>query len=122
VSQQGGTAVPITMPVAPRRLAVDASDLWWTQRDGSVLRAAVDPPAPQSLALENLDMLYGIALDGEAAYVTEYEGGRIWRIPKDGGPPTFTAVGQANPWGIAVDARAIDWTCAGDGTVRLLAK
>jgi len=89
--------------VASANIAVDASHVYWLERDGRVVRQAIAGPsaAPTLVARTARTRLDGyppccwIALDTTAVYWSE--GRAIYRAPKDGGPARLVYTESTGP-------------------------
>jgi len=129
----GGT--PLVLGGEPIELAVDGTDVYYTDYQGSVKRVPKQGGAPETLAAAAYPV--AIALDANYAYWTErgapktacVGAGSIKRMPKAGGSIETLASGQTCLSGIAVDTSAVYWTELGttpfvsaDGTVKKVAK
>jgi hypothetical protein len=85
-------------------LAVDAANIYWVSRSGTVSKTSLGGGAPIQLA--NLeDQLWDIAISATSIYCI---GGGVYVVPLEGGTPTRLAMGGGQ--GIAVDATSVYWT------------
>jgi hypothetical protein len=110
-----------------RDVAVDAKNVYWTDRtaSGSVMKIAVDADSritqPTVLA-SGLSFPTGIVTDGSYVYFTTTgataNGGSIMRVSVDGTNLATLASGQASPWTLDIDANNVYWaTYSGAGPV-----
>jgi len=108
-----------TLSWVPQGIALDASNVYWTQLDntgtnGSVWKVPVGGGAPVALVSAGLLSPHGIAVDGTNVYWTN-EGsavgtGTIMSIPIVGGAAATIASGLGVPLGIAVAGSRVSWT------------
>jgi hypothetical protein len=120
-SCQGGTCaggmgcapVPFaTGQSAPTSLAVDATNLYWTNAgsNSAVMKGPLAGGAPQALASGQV-AAWGIAVDATSVYwTTATMNGKVQSVPIAGGAATTIASGQGIPLGIAVDSAYVYWT------------
>jgi hypothetical protein len=107
----GGAATTIaTFSGAVSDIAVDATDVFWTDfGNGKVWKAPKAGGAPTQLASGQAGA-HGIALDAANVYFTAQTAGNVVKVPKAGGAATILASGQQAPFGIALDASFVYWT------------
>jgi hypothetical protein len=112
-------AIPIgTIPVGHSvdMLAVDETNLYWTDGDGAwVVSCPKNACTHLTVLAEAQDGPYGIAVDATNVYWTNFNGGQVMKCPIAGcgGNPTAIATGQNDPAFIAVDGTNVYWTNTG---------
>ncbi len=116
----GGTPTTLAPTTGTGNIAVDATDVYWTEAAGSVMKCAIGGcnNTPTQLAA-NQTGASSIAVDATTVYWVA--GGAIESVPIGGGPVTTLASGQNDPKAIAVDATYIFWV-NNDGAVMRFAK
>jgi hypothetical protein len=126
----GPATVVASNQATPDGLATDGTKLFWTNIGGT---AVEEMPTADAAALttviDGLSQPNGIALDPDFIYVTTFQSGRLYRIPRDGGSASYVSAGDG-PIRIAVDEVSVYWTasgcvagsCAGPGAIMRLAK
>ena len=91
VSLAGGCSSTFVSGSAPAFLAVDATNLYWTdQLADTVMKLPLSGGTPTALTASLGNTLYGLAVDGGGAYVQLWQVG-IERIPLEGGSATLLA-------------------------------
>lgn len=98
----------------PFAIAVDATDVYWTDASGTVMRVPISGGSPATLASGLGDVPYAIALDESSVYWTITgdampNAGSVMMLPKRGGTPITLASGINVPAAIAVDATGVYW-------------
>ena len=124
----GGACTPQVMSMQftpPGRLAIDTTNLYWTNGDGTVRAAPLAGGATTTLG-QGLSQPMGIAVDANAAYVASRDG-RVVAVALDGSQTITTlASSQPNPYAVAVDGTNVYWsnvaTGAGNGSLMACAK
>ncbi len=71
---------------------------------------------PATLVTRNVAP-WGLAVDANAIYWTDYGNGTVMKLGLSGGTPVVLASNQDQPFAIAVDANAVYWTSSGSGGV-----
>ncbi len=88
----------------PTEIAVDGNNVYWANAgDGTVWKAPVGGGNPTMVTATNMPGAHGIASDGNFVYFTQGMQGLVERVPVGGGNATAIAMGQAHPWGLALD-------------------
>jgi hypothetical protein len=126
VPATGGDVIPLaTAQPYPFSLAVDATNLYWSngRGAGTIVKLPLAGGTPQTLASSTGLAL--IAVDATNVYFTSPNpsapnDGTIVRVPIAGGPTTTLVDGQSNPEGIAVDAHTVYWVDTSLGAVMSL--
>jgi hypothetical protein len=117
----GGQLTTIASEQSPLSVAVDATNVYWTNDDGaggSVARAPLGGGAPTTLSTG--PAASGIAVDGSSVYWTN-EDGTVMSVPVAGGTPTTLASDQQPSPAIAVDSTSVYWLSSG-GVMKLTPK
>jgi hypothetical protein len=100
----------LTLAGAPVGLALDATNLYFTDINGlRVVQAPLDGSSPQDIATTG-NYPWAIAVDGTNVYWTDPVENTISTTPIGGTSVTILARNQRNPTSIAVDAGALYWT------------
>jgi len=120
----GGPQTEIARGAAPRRIVVDAVNVYWI--DGQeIMKAPKVGGAATELASTFVPKF--IAVDETHVYWTDSTD-TVSKVSLAGGEPTPIASGQKSPCGIVVDANSVYWTNTGndggylDGEVMKVAK
>lgn len=123
MSVTGGevTTIATSTVQTPYRLAVDATNIYWTASgdatgDGVIMKVSQQGGSPTTLA-SGLTNPSGIAVDATAVYWTEWtENGSLMKVPLSGGAPVAlaTCTGGNLPHLVAVDGQSVYWS-ASDG-------
>jgi hypothetical protein len=105
--RQGGAMMPLAPAKFDYGLAVDATDVFYSENDAvSQVSKAGGTPVPLGSSAHP----YALAIDATRVYWTSNSDGEVLMAPKGGATPATTiATGQANVYGIAVDANAVYW-------------
>jgi hypothetical protein len=122
VSVDGGVVSTLAPTQGGRRVAVDATSVYWTT-GSSVMRAAIGDGVVTTLASNQAPPPNDIAVDESNVYWTNSVGagaGEVVKVPIGGGTPLTLATGQDTPYGVAVDAASVYWANYGDGTIMKL--
>lgn len=96
-------------------LAIDSTNLYWTNLDGSVMTMTLQGSSPIALATGLATRPSSIAVDEAYVYWTNLGSletptdGSVMKVPLDGGPATILASGQYAASAIAVDADRVYW-------------
>src|SRR5262249_54130305 len=96
----------------PSGLAVDATNIYWTDAYGTV-KAKPIAGGPITTIASNQDSPYGIAVDATSVYWTlaPYQTpGGVAKAGISGGGTMPIASGQSQPYSIALSANAVFWT------------
>lgn len=92
-------------------IALDETDVYWTNLAGSVRKVAKTGGSPVSADYELTP--WDIQVDGESVYWTTREGGQIRRAPKSLSPVTSVLSALKFPLGLSLTADRIFWVEAG---------
>jgi hypothetical protein len=111
----GPTAIVADGQSDPFGIAVDASNVYWTNYDldGRVMKVPIAGGNPMLLASR---LVYPARVDARAGTVywatwtNQCRSGAIMKVPIGGGEPTVLATGQTSPDCIPVDATSVNWT------------
>ena len=118
----GGTVTILASGLTgPRRLAVDNTDVYWTELGSNIVNKiskTANNGTPTILASGLVGPL-GIAVDNSYVYFTEYAGantgsGSIIKVLKTGGGQTTLVSGLHGPRGITVDGNNVYFTEVAD--------
>jgi len=109
----GECQVTLSSSESATALAVDATNLYWINSSGSVVKAGISGGSPVTL-IASQDGPQGIALDAANVYWTTSDGNLV-SIPKSGGSLITIASGQSGILGLAVQGANAYWG-ASDGT------
>ena len=109
---------------APYAIAVDDADVYFTDREGGVVRRVPrdsfgTTPTPDDV-VTGIGDLMDIALDGDEVYFAD--GANVFSVPKQGGVPSPVGSGLSRAWDVAIDGDHVYWTdqntAAGVGIIR----
>ncbi len=112
----GPDNVTLATGIAPHRLALGATYLYWTDRgDGSVRRVRRSGGAPQILAHVGSGTIGDLTTDSNGIFVGVDDGatGRILRLPFTGGTPAVVASGAFSPYDLDDSGSSIFFTSQG---------
>jgi hypothetical protein len=108
-----GMEVQLTGNINPWWLAIDASNIYWSDRQlGVVQKMALGGGATTVLA-SSLTGPNAVASDGSFVYFAVGADGLVGRVPVSGGQVQTIAANQNVPYGIALDAHYIYWSNQG---------
>lgn len=118
----GGPPAVLVQGRSPLRLAVTSDGIFWTNQDGTVMRAGLDGSNPRVLASGQRPL--DLAVDSASVYWTNgyqahdpAEPRAIQKVPIAGGPITTIAARESQPTAIAVDSAFVYWSTQG-GSIR----
>lgn len=99
-------------------IATDGTDVYWTNLDGIWhLPTAGAPEAALFLSHQSLLVPFGLAIDSESVYFTDYGARSVWKAGRADGVATQLLGDLATPQSIAVDGSVVYWTDTGTGIV-----
>jgi hypothetical protein len=101
-----------TGPATVQQIAVDATNVYWTAADGTVMKAPVAGGAATQLAKAR--STYGIAVARTSVYFSDPLSRQIVRVPIDGGAPTLVAQAPDGPGTLVTDASNVYFTNGDD--------
>jgi hypothetical protein len=115
VPKSGGTPQTLAFEVTNEQgIAVDQSNVYWTNTAGDVMRTAVDGGPLVPIAFLQADPV-SVAVDSTSVYwANSGPPGSVVKAPLDGGALTTIASGLQYPDGIAVDATSVYFTSGGN--------
>jgi len=126
----GGDILLTSGPTEPNDIAVDDTDIYWTEGAGRVMK--LSKGANNSVLLATVTSPFGIALDPLSVYVTDPGSAKNLAMLKSGQAMVLLADGQSGPARIATHSGSVVWANhssgeimmqqPGSGTVRALAK
>jgi hypothetical protein len=91
----------------PGPIAVYDDYVYFTEINGgstSVLKAAADTQAPAILITPGTTEMFGVAVDQDSVYWTNYGDGTVQKTGHDGGTVSTIGKGISLPYGIAIDS------------------
>lgn len=104
-------------------IATSADHLYFTNNGGNAVRRV---PLDRTTAAEDLaaneQNTFGVAVDEDTVYWTDYGSSLVRARPLLGGGSRTIAAQQLNAGGVAVSVDAIYWTIPSDGTLMKIAK
>lgn len=117
----GGAVTAIVTGQAAHRLAIDATNIYWTTQgpvtaDGAIMKMSQQGGSPTTLVSGRTGAA-GIAVDATSVYWTEWnENGSLMKVPLAGGTPVALATFTDHnlPHLVATDGQNVYWT-ASDG-------
>jgi hypothetical protein len=118
----GGTAyqVPDDQLFQPGGLAVDATNVYWGNDNGSVEQMPVGGGEVLTLNPDTFDgQVADLVIDATNIYWADSTLHTVMKVPIGGGIPVTLAAGQNGLARIAVDSTNIYWTASNDGTVMM---
>ena len=104
----------------PYGLAQDADRLYWTEREhgGAIRSCRKDGTGLRTLTTGVARYAFFCAVDDVHVYWTEFDTGRVRRIPKAGGPVEDWETGQASPGQLDLADGTVWWVEYGGGRIR----
>jgi hypothetical protein len=110
----GGGAITVldVSPSGHAAVALDASNLYWTNYDGTVMKMPSGGGTPVRLASGHPGQTC-IAVDTTHVYWANWDEGFIMKVPLAGGDGSAFGTGQTSIDALAVDATSIYWTNSG---------
>jgi len=120
---RSGTGQPsVVLPDRPEwvgRIAIDETNVYWTNERDTVFAATLSTGTTRALAF--LPSPYGLALDTNYVYVIETNAGRLVRVLKDGGCPEIIAASEDRLEDVVLDGNTAFWNVAlQPGSIRSL--
>jgi hypothetical protein len=128
-----GVCLPVTLATllgGASDLAIDSTNVYWTDGLGNVTGMPIAGGARFRLAAGQTNVSGGFAADGTNVYWANqgtydpdagWYDGSVMRVAVDGGSPVPVAVGQSDPESIAVDGTHVFWANKGTGEVMVAA-
>ena len=115
----GGTPI-VLVPSGAQGIAIDATNLYWTDWTLGVLKEPLAGGTPTTIvSVEGSQD--ALVVDATSVYWTGGNGsGDISKAPLAGGTPTTLAPSQFGSYSIAVNATSVYWQENGTGTVKRL--
>ncbi|MBV9321901.1 MAG: choice-of-anchor D domain-containing protein [Mycobacterium sp.] len=102
---------------SPLAVAVDRNHIYWTSAS-SIGRADLDGTHVQESFIANLPQPWGVAVDAQQIYWSDFSGDRIGRAKLDGtGVEDSFITGASHPTGLTTAAGHIYWTNSGTNTI-----
>jgi hypothetical protein len=118
VSVDGGTPDTLAPGVAPNKIAMDDTNIYWAENGGGLFRSTKLSGSTTQLATGPVAV---IATDGAKVYWTTAAGGytvgSVKEIARDGGTVITLASSDTQPTGIAVDGVNVYWANRSGGTI-----
>jgi hypothetical protein len=111
---------------APGKIAVDSTNVYWTDGGNNAVHkaavGAIDTSTAADVAI-NQSAPVGVAVDPTGVYWTNSSNGTVMKLAVGQTVPVPLAQGQSTPWAIIVDATTVYWVNnVADGAVMKLAK
>jgi len=129
VAKSGGSVQVLAYAQHPNGMAIDSQYVYFTERDiGNIKKVPIGGGAPQTIASGLNAYLQSLAVDTDNVYFVEHNatgsgvGGRVGKVPKNGGTVTILASGQSGPFFVAVDSSWVYFTEYGAGNVKRVSK
>ncbi len=108
----------------PSGIAIYGTNLYWTDRvnpSGTVKSMSIQGGTINTIAKDQ-GAPYGIAVDSQFVYWTNYDDNTVLKAPIAGGMSFTLASGQNNPSAIAVDDKNVYWANQGSGFILKVSK